>query len=74
MPKGRSDPGPKLHHEQQRLIWAWWLGGCRRSLCQLGRNLGREVRRLGGLLCDLGEVGRVVFGEEKSVENYLDSM
>ena len=46
------------------------IGHC----ANLDDNLGGEVGGLGSLLCDLGEVGRVIFGEEKSVENYLDSL
>ena len=46
------------------------IGHC----ANLDDNLGGEVGELGSLLCDPGEVGRGVFGEEKSVENYLDSM
>jgi hypothetical protein len=55
---------------KQRLFWAWWSGGCRRSTghcANLDDDLGGEVGGLGGLLCDPeeGEVGVVVFGEER---------
>ena len=48
MLKGQAEPGPKLHHGQQQLIWAWWSGGCHRSLCQLRQQSWRRgwgVRR-----------------------------